>query len=208
MLDNMDQLKDYKKAFDFARLVTLASIGGALLVVSVLSIVFMVSYKNAKSRILVIDNQGNINYASETDVNSLESRTIEAKAHVSNFYSLIYELDEATYKEKMDKASYLAANCFKGIVSEHNSQQLHRKMVVENLHTESTIDSIFVDLKKMDGTIYGKQDLIYPAGTITRFMNCSFQIITYARSNKNPHGFKVENWKEFNNQTIKTITNY
>ncbi len=203
----MQELKDYKKAFAFARTITLTVVISFFGATTILATVFILSYKNAKSRILVIDSQGNMNYASETDMNSFESRTIEARAHVYKFYSLVYQSDEGNYKPQMEQASYLSANCFKNIVSEHNSQQLHRKMVIENLHTRCYIDSIFVDLKKMDGSIYGKQDLIYPAGIITRFMNCSFELLPYARSDKNPHGFKIENWKEFNNQTIKTITN-
>lgn len=204
----MKELLDYKRAFDMVKKVAIIAISASLLSSTVLGTVFILSYKRVKSRILVIDQKGDINYANETDLNSELSRQIEAKAHVVKFYKLLYQQDEASYKENMEEASFMAANCFKNILSEHHNQQVHRKMVVENLYTTCQIDSIFADLNLLKGSIYGTQVLVYPAGTITRNMFCKFDLLTYSRSEKNPHGFKIENWQEFDTKTIKTKTNY
>jgi uncharacterized membrane protein len=204
----MKELLEYKRAFDMVKKVAIIAISTSILSSTVLGTVFILSYKRVKNRILVLDQQGNINHASESDLNDEQSRQIEAKAHVAKFYKLLYQMDEASYKENMEEASFLAANCFKNIVSEHNNQQLHRKLVVENLYTKCQIDSIFADLNQKKGSIYGTQELVYPAGSITRNMFCKFDLLMYSRSEKNPHGFKIENWQEFDNKTIKTKTNY
>lgn len=204
----MKELLDYKRAFDMVKKVAIIAISTSILSSTILGTVFILSYKRVKNRILVLDQDGNINHASESDLNDEQSRQIEAKAHVAKFYKLLYQMDEASYKENMEEASFLAANCFKNIVAEHNNQQLHRKMVVENLFFKCKIDSIFADLNLLKGSIYGTQVLVYPAGTITRNMFCKFDLLMYSRSEKNPHGYKIENWQEFDNKTIKTKTNY
>lgn len=203
----MKELLDYKKAFEVVKRVAIIAISTSILSSTVLGTVFILSYKRVKSRILVIDQQGDINYADEVDLNSEQSRQIEAKAHIARFYKLLYQQDEASYKENMEEASFLAANCFKNILSEHHNEQVHRKMVVENLFTRCQIDSIFADLNLNQGSIYGTQELVYPAGSITRNMFCKFDLLTYSRSEKNPHGFKIENWQELDTEIIKSKSN-
>lgn len=203
----MKELLDYKRAFEMVKKVSIIAILTSIFSSLILGTVFILSYKRVKNRILVIDQKGDINYASEADLNSEQSRQIEAKAHVARFYKLLYQQDEASYKEDMEEASFLAGNCFKNILSEHHNQQVHRKMVVENLFTTCQIDSIFADLNLLKGSIYGTQVLVYPAGTITRNMFCKFDLLTYSRSEKNPHGFKIENWQEFDTEIIKSKSN-
>src|SRR5687768_7645566 len=123
----MKELLDYKRAFEMVKKVAIIAIATSILSSTVLGIVFILSYKRVKNRILVIDQKGDINYASETDLNDEQSRQIEAKAHVARFYKLLYQQDEASYKENMEEASFMAANCFKNILSEHHNQQVHRK---------------------------------------------------------------------------------
>lgn len=207
MLIKMKELLDYKRAFEMVKKVAMISIVTSTLSTLAFGTVFILSYKRAKNRILVLDQNGDINNATEMSLNDEQSRLIEAKAHIARFYKLLYQQDEANYKANMEEASFLAANCFKNILSEHHNQQVHRKMVVENLFTTCKIDSIFADLNLNQGSIYGTQELVYPAGTITRNMFCKFDLLTYSRSEKNPHGFKIENWQEFDTEIIKSKTN-
>ena len=203
----MKELLEYKRAFELVKKVASIAIISSILSTTILGTVFILSYKRVKNRILVIDQNGDINNASEMNLNDEQSRQIEAKAHVARFYKLLYQQDEASYKENMEEASFLAANCFKNILSEHHNQQVHRKFIVENLFTTCQIDSIFADLNLLKGSIYGTQVLVYPAGTITRNMFCKFDLLTYSRSEKNPHGFKIENWQEFDTEIIKSKSN-
>jgi hypothetical protein len=164
-------------------------------------------YKNAKTRVLVIDQKGDLHYATDMDYNSDESRTVEAKAHVIEYYKLIYEQNEENYLTNMQKASFLAGNCFKSILNEYNSNKLLLKFQEQNMYTRIDVDSVKISIKEMRGLIFGKQSFVYPAGTIHRFMHCNFKLLNFPRSLNNSHGFKVEDWTVFNNNEYIINTN-
>lgn len=197
------EILTHKQVISKLTVITKISVISSLAFCVILSIVFLFQFKNAKTRVLVIDQKGDLHMATDMDYNSVESRSIEAKAHVIKYYSLIYEQNEDNYLQQMEMASFLAGNCFKSIINEYNSNKLLLKFQEQNMYTRVDIDSIQVSIPEMRGLIYGKQSYVYPAGTIQRFLNCSFNLLNFPRSINNPHGFKVENWTVFNNNEYK-----
>lgn len=170
------------------------------------------------SRSMVADAQKKI-YVLDGTVPVLVERTtmdetldVEAKSHVERFHHLFFTLapDDKYIKYTMDKAMYLVDETG---LAQYNT--LKERGFYNNIMGTSAVfsiycDSINFDPQKMEFKYYGRQRIERRTSILTRELVTAGQLKRVPRTDNNPHGLLIVNWRTLLNKDIeqKTKNNY
>ncbi|ROT07979.1 conjugative transposon protein TraK [uncultured Duncaniella sp.] len=170
------------------------------------------------ARNMVVDAQKKI-YVLDGTVPVLVERTtmeetldVEAKSHIERFHHLFFTLapDDKYIKYTMDKAMYLVDETG---LAQYNT--LKEKGFYNNIMGTSAVfsiycDSINFDPQKMEFKYYGRQRIERRTSILTRELVTAGQLKRVPRTDNNPHGLLIVNWRTLLNKDIeqKTKNNY
>lgn len=170
------------------------------------------------ARSMVADAQKKI-YVLDGTVPVLVERTtmdetfdVEAKSHVERFHHLFFTLapDDKYIKYTMDKAMYLVDETG---LAQYNT--LKERGFYNNIMGTSAVfsiycDSINFDPQKMEFKYYGRQRIERRTSILTRELVTAGQLKRVPRTDNNPHGLLIVNWRTLLNKDIeqKTKNNY
>ena len=170
------------------------------------------------ARSMVVDAQQKI-YVLDGNVPILVRRTtmeetldVEAKSHVEMFHHYFFTLapDDKYIKYTLDKAMYLVDETG---LAQYNT--LKEKGFYNNIMGTSAVFSIFcdsirMDREKMEFTYYGHQRIERRTSILTRELVTAGQLKKVPRTENNPHGLLIVNWRTLLNKDIeqKTKNNY
>lgn len=170
------------------------------------------------ARSMVADAQKKI-YVLDATVPVLVERTtmdetldVEAKSHVERFHHLFFTLapDDKYIKYTMDKAMYLVDETG---LAQYNT--LKERGFYNNIMGTSAVfsiycDSINFDPQKMEFKYYGRQRIERRTSILTRELVTAGQLKRVPRTDNNPHGLLIVNWRTLLNKDIeqKTKNNY
>lgn len=170
------------------------------------------------ARNMVVDAQKKI-YVLDGTVPILVERTtmdetldVEAKSHIERFHHLFFTLapDDKYIKYTMDKAMYLVDETG---LAQYNT--LKEKGFYNNIMGTSAVfsiycDSINFDPQKMEFRYYGRQRIERRTSILTRELVTAGQLKRVPRTDNNPHGLLIVNWRTLLNKDIeqKTKNNY
>lgn len=141
-----------------------------------------------------------------------ETLDVEAKSHVERFHHLFFTLapDDKYIKYTMDKAMYLVDETG---LAQYNT--LKERGFYNNIMGTSAVfsiycDSINFDPQKMEFKYYGRQRIERRTSILTRELVTAGQLKRVPRTDNNPHGLLIVNWRTLLNKDIeqKTKTNY
>ncbi len=141
-----------------------------------------------------------------------ETLDVEAKSHVERFHHLFFTLapDDKYIKYTMDKAMYLVDETG---LAQYNT--LKEKGFYNNIMGTSAVfsiycDSINFDPQKMEFKYYGRQRIERRTSILTRELVTAGQLKRVPRTDNNPHGLLIVNWRTLLNKDIeqKTKNNY
>lgn len=141
-----------------------------------------------------------------------ETLDVEAKSHVERFHHLFFTLapDDKYIKYTMDKAMYLVDETG---VAQYNT--LKERGFYNNIMGTSAVfsiycDSINFDPQKMEFKYYGRQRIERRTSILTRELVTAGQLKRVPRTDNNPHGLLIVNWRTLLNKDIeqKTKNNY
>ena len=141
-----------------------------------------------------------------------ETLDVEAKSHVERFHHLFFTLapDDKYIKYTMDKAMYLVDETG---LAQYNT--LKEKGFYNNIMGTSAVfsiycDSINFDPQKMEFKYYGRQRIERRTSILTRELVTAGQLKQVPRTDNNPHGLLIVNWRTLLNKDIeqKTKNNY
>jgi hypothetical protein len=73
-----------------------------------------------------------------------------------------------------------------------------------NMIVTVEIKEVYVNMNSMPRTGYitGTQTIKRLKGSVSRNMNCTFELWDISRSRNNPHGVKIEKWDVINNNVV------
>ena len=160
------------------------------------------------ARSMVADAQKKI-YVLDGTVPVLVER---AKSHVERFHHLFFTLapDDKYIKYTMDKAMYLVDETG---LAQYNT--LKERGFYNNIMGTSAVfsiycDSINFDPQKMEFKYYGRQRIERRTSILTRELVTAGQLKRVPRTDNNPHGLLIVNWRTLLNKDIeqKTKNNY
>ena len=163
------------------------------------------------ARMMVDDAQKKI-YVLDGTVPILVQRTtmdetldVEAKSHVELFHHLFFTLapDDKYINYTMEKAMYLVDESG---LAQYNT--LKERGLFSNIIGTSSVFSIFgdsikFDKDKMEFTYYGRQRIERRTNVLYREIVTTGSLKRVPRTENNPHGLLIENWRTILNKDIE-----
>ena len=163
------------------------------------------------ARMMVDDAQKKI-YVLDGTVPILVQRTtmdetldVEAKSHVELFHHLFFTLapDDKYINYTMEKAMYLVVESG---LAQYNT--LKERGLFSNIIGTSSVFSIFcdsikLDKEKMEFTYYGRQRIERRTNVLYREIVTTGGLKRVPRTENNPHGLLIENWRTILNKDIE-----
>ena len=170
------------------------------------------SIRTAKN--MVVDAQNKI-YVLDGNVPILVQRTtmdetldVEAKSHIEMFHHYFFTLapDDKYIKYTMEKAMYLVDETG---LAQYNT--LKEKGFYSNILGTSAVfsiycDSVRFDKSNMEFTYYGRQRIERRSNILMRELVTAGQLKRVPRTENNPHGLLIVNWRTLLNKDIEQKT--
>ncbi|WP_232456787.1 conjugative transposon protein TraK [Pedobacter psychrophilus] len=162
--------------------------------------------KTANSSVYVIANGQVIRAKNSEREENLE---VEIRDHVETFHHLFFTLDpdEKVIKQHILQALYLTDGSAKQLYDDLQEKGFYTNIISGNISQRINIDSVVVNSKipPYSFRCYATEDVIRSTNNIKRALVTSGTIREVSRSDNNPHGFLIENWKILFNQDIKPL---
>ena len=137
-----------------------------------------------------------------------ETLDVEAKSHVEMFHHLFFTLapDDKYIRYMMEKAMYLVDETG---LAQYNT--LKEKGFYSNIMGTSAVFSIFCDSiqfdrEKMEFTYYGRQRIERRSSILMRELVTAGKLKRVPRTENNPHGLLIVNWRTLLNKDIEQKT--
>jgi conjugative transposon TraK protein len=139
-----------------------------------------------------------------------ENLEVEIRDHVKHFHQLFFTLDpdEKVINKNILQALYLADGSAKQLYDDLREKGFYTNVISGNISQRIRIDSIEVNASELPYSFkcYATQDVIRSSNNIKRGLVTAGTIREVSRSDNNPHGFLIENWKILFNQDIASLS--
>ena len=159
--------------------------------------------REQQNQVYVLD--GTIPFMAERSKNEM-TFNIEAKAHIQLFHQYFFDLspDDEYLKWTFSKAMYLA-----------DESALRQKQAIEEtgfysqLLSSSAVETIICDSIKLNEeeisfTYYGTQMIKRRTNSIRRSITTVGRLQNVPRTQNNPHGLMITNWRTLENKDLKS----
>jgi conjugative transposon TraK protein len=197
-------IKNIESKIRLATFVSLGSLVASVLIAIMVSFFAYRQVSSARRSIYILDNHVPM-LAKQTDVQL--NRPAEYRADVDLFHSLFFSLtpDDRFIEYQMKKAMYL--------VDESGARQyndLKEKGYFSSVLSSSSVltlqtDSIFLDIPKRYFRFYGKQRIDRRSATVVRSLITEGTLRDMPRSENNPHGVLITQWKILENKDLENV---
>ncbi|MDH6358925.1 conjugative transposon protein TraK [Parabacteroides sp. PF5-9] len=135
-----------------------------------------------------------------------ENAEVEAKSHVSLFHSLFFTLppDDEYINENMRKAMYLIDESGLKQYNNLKEQGYYRSILANSMLCNIKTDSVLLDISNeaTQFTFYGTQRIERATSILKRKVVTTGFLRSVNRSDNNPHGLIITNWKTLLNEDI------
>ena len=201
----MSFLEQLDKRRKFDTIVTVTSIvGGFVMVIFVVIYAFMFA-QNEREKIYVL--AGDTPFVAEhTDMEI--TLDVEVKAHVNRFHELFFNLapDETYIQHNIEKAMYLIDES--GLVQYNTLKErgFYNNIISASAQFNIMSDSIKFDESTMKFTYYGRQRIERRSSILYRQLVSEGNIQRTTRTEKNPHGLTIVNYRTVLNKDLEQKT--
>jgi len=193
-LKNIDTAFKHVKAFSIIIILVCLLISGFALVKSFQAV------QTAQNRIYILANGKALEAFS---AGRKENVQVEAKDHVKTFHQYFFSLDpdDKVIQTNVSKALYLADGSAKAQYDNLRESGYYSNLISANISQEINVDSVQLDINRYPYFFkcFSSQKLIRSTSTSTRNLITEGFLRNVSRSDNNPHGFLIENWKTVNN---------
>ena len=198
----LEQL-DKRRKFDTIVTVT-AIVGGFVMVIFVVIYAFMFA-QNEREKIYVL--AGDTPFVAEhTDMEI--TLDVEVKAHVNRFHELFFNLapDETYIQHNIEKAMYLIDES--GLVQYNTLKErgFYNNIISASAQFNIMSDSIKFDESTMKFAYYGRQRIERRSSILYRQLVSEGNIQRTTRTEKNPHGLTIVNYRTVLNKDLEQKT--
>lgn len=158
----------------------------------------------ARRSIYILDNNIPI-MASQTDMQM--NRPAEYRADVDLFHSLFFSLtpDDKYIEYQLKKAMYLVDES--GVQQYDNLKEngFFNSVLSSSSVLTLTTDSIALDMPRHYFRYYGKLKIDRRSSTVVRSLITEGYLKDIPRSDNNPHGVLITNWKTLENKDLENV---
>ncbi len=198
------KLRNLDRAFQQVRLFSLLTVSGSLILSFYALYQSFRSVRGMQDRIYVLaQGKAMEAYAS----NRGENFNAEAKSHIANFHQLFFNLvpDEQANRKNIRMALYLADQRAHRVFSDLLESGYYTNLVSGNVSQKIAVDSIqlFGRQLEMHFRFFGKQTITRSSQVVVRSLITQGALREIERSDHNPHGLLIEQWKTLENKDIE-----
>jgi len=203
----MKKVFDIQQKFRFTVYVLLIV---SLTMIGASGYVFTLSVKlveRSKQKIYVLDNGKSLLVALREDIS--ENRDAEARDHVKRFHELFFTLepDKEYIENNVREALYLADRSAMEQYQSYKENNVYNQVIASDISMTLQTDSIRLDFSSYPYrfSFYGKQKIVRTSNITIRNLVTSGFLRNISRTDNNPHGFLMENWRIDENNDLETI---
>ena len=164
---------------------------------------------DAHKKIYVLDGNVPIMVTRSTMEETLD---VEAKSHVEMFHYYFFTLapDDKYIKYTMEKAMYFVDETGLAQYNALKEKGFYGNILGTNAVFSIFCDSIKFDEESMNFTYYGRQRIERRTSILMRELVTQGHLKRVPRTENNPHGLLIENWKTILNKdlNLRTKSNY
>ena len=200
----LQSLTNMDRVFRLNRIVTIASIV-AVTVVSLYALHYV--HKTQQEQASVVYALMGDNAVSLRAVDVLENRPVEARNHIELFHKRFFELDpdREVIDRNLGAALSMADRSAQLLVDKYEEDSYYRNLISSNISQSVATDSVHLD---MSGYPYyfrytGKLTITRSTSIVTRSLVADGYFRNVQRSQINPHGFLIENYRLLDNSDLK-----
>lgn len=197
-------IKNIESKVRLATFVAAGSFVAALIIVVINSFSAYKMVSNAQKTIYILDNNVPI-LARQTDMQM--NRPAEYRAHVDLFHSLFFSLtpDDNYMEYQMKKAMYLVDESGMRQYNDLKENGFFNSILSSSSVLTLQTDSIAVDMPKHYFRFYGKLKIDRRSSTVIRSLITEGYLKDIPRSDNNPHGVLITNWKTLENKDLQDV---
>ena len=203
----MKKIFDIQQKFRFTVYVLLII---SLALMGVSSYIFTLSVKlveRSKQKIYVLDNGKSLLVALREDIT--ENRDAEARDHVKRFHELFFTLepDKEYIENNVREALHLADRSAMEQYQSFKENNVYNQVIASDISMTLQSDSVKLDFSTYpyQFRFYGKQKIVRTSNITIRNLETSGLLRNISRTDNNPHGFLMENWRIVENRDLETI---
>jgi conjugative transposon TraK protein len=160
----------------------------------------------SRKQIYVLD--GNVPVLVRQTMHGCEYREVEYKSLINLFHMLFFTLppDDDFMKNNIEKSMYLIDES--GLTEYNNLKEkgYYNAILASSASLGIQTDSIQLDLGSMTFSFFGTQRIERETSILKRALITTGSIKDVPRSDNNPHGCLITNWKTVLNKDLETIT--
>ena len=192
----MKELLDLEKGHQRARVLVITVVIGCLLT-CIISVVMAYKHSADASRRIFVVNRGVALEAFSANV--MENRPAEAIFHVTRFHELFFTNppDARSIEANYVKASFLADESVKMTFERLKEDSFYQKLIQTNTNQKVVVEDVEVDMKKYPYKVRTVFKVIQERATnkITRLLASEASLVDVTRSEVNPQGFLLRNFR-------------
>jgi conjugative transposon TraK protein len=192
------------------RQIRLYAILFALLCTAVVGYAVWQSYRFAEAqrqKIYVLDNGKSLMLALSQDASI--NRPVEAREHVRRFHELFFTLapDKNAIENNMKRAFNLADKSAFDYYKDLSEKGYYNRIISGNVQQRIEVDSVVCDFDTYPYAVktYATQFIIRSSNVTKRSLITSSYLVNSVRSDSNPQGFNIEDFRVVENRDVEVI---
>ena len=159
-----------------------------------------------RQKIYVLDEGKSLMLALAQDLS--QNRPVEAREHVRHFHELFFTLspDKAAIEGNIQRALYLADRTAFEHYRDLAEKGYYNRIISGNVNQRLVVDSVVCNFERYpyDATTYARQRIIREKTVTERSLITHGRLLTSQRSDNNPHGFILEDFRVIENRDLGT----
>ena len=200
-------LKNIETSFKQIRLFTMIFLG---ICASVTIYALAKSYAFAerqRQKVYVLDQGKSLIVALSQD--AALNRPVEAKEHVRRFHELFFSMapDQAAIESNINRTLFLSDKSVYGYYKDWNEKGYYNRIIAANITQTVVIDSMHCDFVNYPYhmTTFARQMIIRESNITERSLVTECDLLNSVRSDNNPQGFMIEQFRIVENKDLRTI---
>jgi conjugative transposon TraK protein len=195
-------IKNVENKIKLALFVSVASMLTCIIIVIVVMVNANNLVKNERQHIYVLDAGLPLLIQRSTVEDNEE---VEGMSHVNMFHSLFFNLppDDKYIQNNVIRAMYLIDDSGISIYNDLREQGFYNQIVANSSLVSVKADSIIYDVQSKKFRYVGTERIERPTSVVKRILIAEGMLRRVKRSENNPHGFIIYNYKILRNDDIE-----
>ncbi|WP_297332682.1 conjugative transposon protein TraK [Flavobacterium sp.] len=163
--------------------------------------------REQREKVYVLDQGKSLMVALSQD--AAVNRPVEAREHVRRFHELFFTLapDKAAIESNMRRAFNLADKSAFNYYKDLAEKGYYSRIISGNVQQRTEVDSVQCDFDRYPYTVrtYARQYIIRSSNVTRRSLITSCLLVNSVRSDENPQGFTMEQFRVLENKDMEVV---